>query len=181
MAITQQGPDCINRTDNAPATYSIVFQDNPATEEDAIEEIYCWALNEMTGLETGSLVEIDVPSHDEYSCTIGHNCHGANMTSTAGSCNKFESPGDFDTYTASNGEFHALYFGAGLLERHKVGFAGYSYRQSDEIGDGISNDGWTLAPDDAGSCYGKAAEGVGAVAPTSVIYGPLLGPMGGPI
>ena len=169
------GPGASDRGNDNWAPSTIIDSVNPANATGTIDTCQVYAANDMSGIEYAAFID---EGSDVFSTNGDTN--GSNLGGNAGLITHTAAGDDFTAFAIATGEYLGIYYSGGSLDRDTSG--GNSWKKDDN--DYIPCSSQSLAGEndaDIWSIYATGTEGNGAVAPTGVFYGPLIGPLGGPI
>lgn len=172
------GPTCSDRASGSNwSNKTLIMFANPANANGTIDSVCFATESENTGIEFGAFTDNGSLS---FTCQSGHHCSGADLT--ANGVTDFSAPGDFTAFSIDSGEYIGVYGSISDISYDYTGQGGdgcWHY-----AGDGIGDDNTQTYTAYAGrqfSLYATGTESGGAVAPTGGLYGPLGGPLAGPI
>ncbi len=172
------GNACDDRASSSSSGHTIVDQNVGASDAGSVDTICVFVALDMSGVEFGVFTD---NGGNSLTCQAGHHCSGANLSPTVvGSPVTYTAGVDYTAFNTDSGEYLGIYFTGGQLEKVNAGVGYWIEANSDEISDDNTEE-FASTVTRTISLGATGTEGNGAVAPTGALYGPLVGPMGGPI
>ncbi len=166
------GIPAVNQGAVGGGTFTVILKTNPANATGTIDHIDIY---DDGGSSTHDVASFTETTTDNFTTTG----YALGLTTGGSGLSEFDAEGDFTSFEIEEGDFIGLY--GDNIDRSGGSLGDLTWYAS---GDQIPSEtpvAYTANFDRTYALYATGVEGGGAVAPTSVFYGPLVGPMGGPI